>query len=976
MADLPSESTTFLFTDIEGGTRLRESLGERYADVLVQCRRFLRLAVFNQGGREIDAQGDACVFAFTRARAALTAAVAALRSIHRHRWPTGVTIGVKMGLHSGERLRTDTGYLGPDIHRAAHVCSVGHGGQILLSQPVQDLVSGDLPAGMSLRDLGEHRLRDLGQPERLYQVVEAGLSTDFPPLNSLNVLPNNLPIQLTSFIGREREIGEVTRLLATTRLLTLTGTGGVGKTRLAYQIAAEMVEDFGDGAWLVGLASLADPSLVAKAVASTLGVYEQPGRPLTATLADYLRAKSLLLLLDNCEHLLAATAQLADTLLRSCANVRILATSRERLGIAGELTYRVPSLSLPDPTRLPSLEHLLQYETVRLFAARAAFSESGFEVTRSNAAAVTEVCNRLDGIPLAIELAAARVNVLAVDQIASRLDDRFTLLTGGSRTALLRHQTLRGTMDWSYELLAERERALLRRLSVFASGWTLEAAEAICAGKDVAAEDVLGLLTRLVDKSLVVVETRHGESRYQLLETVRQYARDRLEDAAEATAVRDGHLLWYMQFAERADPGLRGPHQRVWLERLESDHANLRTALQWSKSAAGGAEAEMRLAAALWWFWYARCHWSEGRSWLEDALSRRLGAPPSAVAKAARGAVILTWRLGDYSRAARLAEESLTCARDAGVGEEIAFSLLNLGLVALYQHDYRRATTLTEDALALCREQGSAWNTSMALAQLGAIVRTLGDYGKAAALYEESLALSKEAGDKWISAYAIRNFGIAVLHQRNYGRAAALFTESLLLCGEVGDRWVTDQCLEGLAHVACAQGQFTRAARLYGAAEALRKSIGSPRLTVDKGSYDEHVASLRARLGEAAFAVAWAEGQSMTLEQAVAYAVTPSDTTPPRTAVKEKLRPTTQAGLLTSREREVATLVARGLTNRGIALQLVVTERTAETHVQNILNKLGFTSRAQIAAWTAEHFSRVPTQTPAQNFLDTSAGKG
>jgi predicted ATPase/class 3 adenylate cyclase len=598
MPVLPTGTVTFLFTDIEESTTLLQRLGDRrYAEVLEEQRRLLRAAFAEDNGQEIDTQGDAFLVAFSRASDAVATAVAAQQALLKHIWPDGEAPLVRMGLHTGEPISESGSYVGLDVHRAARICAVGHGGQILLSQAVGVLAAPDLPPGVSLRDLGPHRLKDLREPEHLFQVVHPDLPADFPRLKSLDVLPNNLPVQLTSFIGREREKAEVRRLLSSTRVLTLTGSGGKGKTRLALQVAAEGLEGFPDGVWLVELAVLSDPSLVPKAVASALGVPEQQGRLLTETLVDGMRGKSVLVILDNCEHLVAACAHLTDVLLRACPNLRILATSREALGVTGETTWRVTSLSLPDPERLPPLDQFTEYEAIRLFVARAVAIAPQFAVTNRNALAVAQVCHRLDGIPLAIELAAARVKVLAVEQIAARLDDRFRLLTGGSRTALPRQQTLRAAMDWSYHLLSETERLLLRRLSVFAGGWALDAAEGICTGRNLEATDILDLLTSLVDKSLVQAETHRGEARYRLLETVRQYARDRLVEASEEVDVRTRHRAWYVALAERADREPRGPRQRIW-----RDHDNLRAALVWGKEDPGGAEATLRLVGALTWF--------------------------------------------------------------------------------------------------------------------------------------------------------------------------------------------------------------------------------------------------------------------------------------------------------------------------------------------------------------------------------------
>jgi len=552
MASLPTGTVTFLFTDIEGSTRLLREFGDRYAQVLTEHRRVLRTKFAERGGREVDTQGDALFVVFPSARDALSAAVAAQRAVVRHVWPDQLDVRVRMGLHTGEARLGEEGYVGLDVHRAARIGAAAHGGQILLSQTIRDLVADELPAEVSLQDLGERRLRDFARPQRLFQVVAPGLITDFPPLESLEVLPNNLPIQLTSFIGREREIAEIKELMRSTRLLTLTGAGGCGKTRLALQVAADVVETFRDGVWFVDLVGLSDPTIVPQAVASTLGMREASGRPLLAMLADYLRDRHVLLVLDNCEHLVVACAQLADNLLGACPHLQILATSREAVGIEGEQTFRVPSLSVPDLQRLPTLEKLTDYEAVRLFTERARWSQSAFRVTYQNAEAVARVCVQLDGIPLAIEMAAARVKVLTVEQIATRLNDRFRLLSAGSRTALPRHQTLRATMDSSHDLLPEKERRVLRRASVFAGGWTLEAAEAICAGDGVEASEILDPLTRLVDKSLVIAEPHGGETRYRLLETVRQYGRDRLAESGETAGIRTRHRDWYLEFAELA----------------------------------------------------------------------------------------------------------------------------------------------------------------------------------------------------------------------------------------------------------------------------------------------------------------------------------------------------------------------------------------------------------------------------------------
>ncbi len=872
MPSLPTGTVTFLFTDIEGSTRLLQQLGDRYADVLAEYRRLLRTTVYTQGGRDVDTQGDGCFFAFPRAKDALSAAVTALRAIHRYPWPTGISVRVRMGLHTGEPISGDTGYVGMDVHRASRICAVGHGGQVLLSQTTRDLVADDLPKGVSLRDLGQHRLKDLGDPQCLFQVVAAELPADFPPLNSLDAFPNNLPRQVTSFVGREREMVEVKRLLSTTCLLTLAGAGGCGKTRLALQVGADLLQQYPDGVWLVDLAPLSDPTLVPHAVVSALGVSEQPSHSLSETLADYLRPKSLLLLLDNCEHLLSTCAQLADTLLRGCPTLRILATSREGLGIAGEMTYRIPSLSLPDLHRLPSPQGLMEYEAVRLFAERAAFSKPGFQVTSSNAAAVANVCHRLDGIPLAIELAAARVKALPVEAIALRVDDRFRLLTGGSRTALPRHQTLRATMDWSYELLSEQERALLRRLSVFAGGFTLEAVERICGKDGVDAGDVLNLLTDLVNKSLVAFDEQQGQGRYRLLETVRQYSWDRLVESGEDADARRRHRDYYLALAEQAELELRGPDQGAWLKRLDTEYDNLRVALDWSKMEGGTLEAGLRLAGTLYHLWEVH-GLREGREWLEGMLSQARGTSPAVRAKALNATAFVAHRQGDFQRLPALCSEALALCRTLGDEWGSAFALHYLAHAAESQGDYVQAIETMEEAVALCRSAGDKWWRAASLNCLGEIVRLQGAYERAVALSEESLRLARELGDKRGVAASLVNLGAVVGRQGDYVRAEAMLKESLALFWELGYKLRLAHCLLGLARTAYGLCQHERAVRLFAAVAALRQVTGIGLQPSDLAEHDRVMTALRGALGDAAFAAAGAEGRAMTLEQAIEYAL-------------------------------------------------------------------------------------------------------
>ena len=782
-------------------------------------------------------------------------------------------------------------------------------------------------------------------------------------------IPHNLPLQLTTFVGRGREKSEVGRLLASNRLVTLMGAGGAGKTRLALAVASDNLDRFPDGVWLVELAPLVDPALVARTAAAVLGIADQEETALLSALANFLRHRRLLLILDNCEHLIAAASQFAETLLRSCPEIHLLATSREALGIPGETAWRVPSLSLPEPSQTAAAARLREYEAIQLFEARAQASRPDFHVTPGNAEAVVQVCRRLDGIPLAIELAAARLNVLTAEQLAAKLDDRFRLLTGGSRSALPRQQTLRAAMDWSYELLSEPERALLRRLSVFAGGCTLEAAEAVCCTDLIGSADILDLLGRLVDKSLVFADEQDGEARYRLLETVRQYARDRLVESGDAAEARRRHRDWYLALVERSWPP--GSDQRTtlavaWLDRLEREHDNLRAALEWSAGEPDGTAAEIRLAAPLWPLWHARVYFAEGRRWLEHALSRNGDLPPVARRTAMHGAALFAWRQADYGRARALASAALDESRAAGDKIGTSDALMQLGLVALRgEEDFPAATSLFEQALVLAKEAGDQFRTAMNLAQLSAVARYRGSYGVAIARAEEARDILEAMGSPEMVPYILRMLGHALAEQGDLDQAAGLYAESLgrFQHQRYGPTWSAAECIEGMGAIAIARGQAERAARLFAAADNFRQTRGYPRRSFDHRRYAEQIAAVRTALGEATFTSASADGRKMTLEEAVDYALTAAD--PERAG--ERGTPAKAAGSdpLTAREREVAALVALGHTNREIAAALVVSERTADAHVQNILNKLGFSSRAQIAAWAVERGLQGPATADA-----------
>jgi predicted ATPase/DNA-binding SARP family transcriptional activator len=673
------------------------------------------------------------------------------------------------------------------------------------------------------------------------------LRPESPLRRSLEAVPNNLPLPLTSFIGREDQMAEIEQWLAAYRLVTLTGSGGCGKTRLALEVATLVLEAYPAGAWFIELASLADPALVPQTVATALGVRESPGHPLTETLGEYLRPRQVLLVLDNCEHLLGACARLAEALLRRCPKLRILTTSREALASAGEMAYRVPSLSLPlsvesgtlsverptlaAPSDLstpnPQPPTLMQYEAVRLFLERATAARPAFRLTEANAPVVAEVCRRLDGLPLAIELAAARVKVLSVEQIAARMEDLFRLLTGGRRAALPHQQTLRATLDWSYALLSEPERTLLGRLSVFAGGWTLGAAEAVGAEESVEGWEVLDLLTSLVDKSLAVYDDQSGEGRYRLLETVRQYARDRLLEAGEVEAVRSRHLGFFLRMAEETEPELYGPEQAAWLERLGREHDNLRAALVWS-GAQGQEEAGLRLCGALGRFWEVRGYLGEGREHLAGLLALP-GAEgrTSARAKALFWAGLLAWAQGEYGAARALTEESLAIRRELGNKQDIAWSLHYLGHVVHHQREYGAARVPLEESLAISRDIGFTLGIAWSLASLGSVALKQGEYGTARAHFEESLAIFRELGDKRGIAESLNHLGMAAHDQGDFGAARALSEESLAIFRELVDKPGIAWSLFCLGHLAHAQGEYGAARVLLEESLAIRRELGN-----------------------------------------------------------------------------------------------------------------------------------------------------
>jgi predicted ATPase/class 3 adenylate cyclase len=862
----------FLFTDIEGSTRLWETEPVRMADALARHDRLCQATVAAHGGRLVKMVGDGLHAVFDDPVAAVASVLDLQRGMAAIGAQFNLPFKMRCGLHAGTPQLRDGDYFGSAVNRAARIMSAGHGGQVLLSQAVVDLGRGRFPAGADVVHLGRVRLRDLSTPEELWQLVHVDLPRQFPPLRSLDLAPNNLPEQFTSFVGREHEVAKIKDALRASRALTLTGAGGCGKTRLSLEVAAEMLEWNPDGVWFVQLASLADSDLVPQTAATVLGLRERPGTSFTQVLADHVADKHLMLILDNAEHVLAACARLAGEMLRSCPHLTLLATSREPLRIAGEVSYRVPPLSMPDLKRDATPERVSRFESSRLFIERAQQSLPRFAVTSGNARALVSVCRRLDGMPLAIELAAARVRSMSVEELDEHLDRRFRLVTGGSRVAPRRQQTLRALIDWSYDLLDDAEKKLLCRASTFSGGLTLEAAEHVCSGQGIESWEVLDILTSLTDKSLVVAEEHERESRYRLLETVREYAREALRASDPGAHWHSRHLAYFLAMSQEGEPHLFGADQKVWLDRLETEHDNLRAALAWS-TAGEDAAAGLRMAGSLWWFWNVRGYLREGRRWLSALLAAAPEREDDARAKALNGVGGMAFHQADYAAARAAYEDTLAIARRLDNRPRIAFALNNLAIVAHEVGDYSVAETLNEEALAIQRELGDPRGINISLHNLGTLAGQRGDYAAARTLYEESLAIRRSQGDRQAAAVSLNNLGVVAALQGDYASARSRHAESLRIRGELGDQWGVAESLEGLAIVELASSAAERAACMWGAAERVREEIGIPIQPRERPEYDRHVAAAREAIGNPAFETAWQEGRIMSLREAVDFSL-------------------------------------------------------------------------------------------------------
>ena len=827
-----------------------------------------RDAVGTHRGTIVKTTGDGIYATFDDPVDALRATIALQSALADPEATAGVALRVRCGMHAGAVERRDDDFFGSVVNRAARIMSAAHGGQVLLSQAVAELAGDRLPPGVELLDLGLVRLRDLASPERVYQVVHPDLRRAFPALRSLEATPNNLPQQVSSFIGREQQLADSKSLLGTTRLLTLLGAGGLGKTRLSLQVAVDLIDDFLDGVWLVELAPLSDGTLVAQAVASTLGVKEEAGSPVQEALERFVKDRQLLLILDNCEHLLHACAGVVRSLLACGPKVKVLTSSREPLREAGEATFQVPPLPVPDADALPPLDALAQYESVRLFCDRAKANQPEFALTARNAHAVAEICQRLDGIPLALELAAARVRSLAVETIADRLSDRFRVLGVGSRTALPRQQTLRACIDWSYNLLTPGERALLRRLAVFAGGFSLEAAEEVGAAEDIDRGDVLDLLSQLVDKSLV--ELAAEGNRYRLLETVRQYASELLHESGEEDSTRTRHLAFYLALVENAEVHLHGPEQGTWLRRLDIERENVLAAHAWCGAADDRAELGLHLAFGMQLYWMRRGLLRLGYRVTMESVER----PPARARTISRcrslyAAGNLAWAMARYGEARPYVEESLSIARERADKDRIAAALVLLGTILNDEGDRAGARICYEESLALSEELGNALRLANALGSLAAIHGSEGNFDAADAMFERSLAFSRKQGNRNNIAANLCNLSLVSIRRGIVDRARVLLLEALNIAEDIGARSLGLAILGIIATLEATAGNWERAARSYGArrAESERQGFSADR---DDEILAPLIAQTRSALGEARFTAAESAGYRLSYAEAMA----------------------------------------------------------------------------------------------------------
>jgi predicted ATPase/class 3 adenylate cyclase/DNA-binding CsgD family transcriptional regulator len=995
---------TLLFTDIEGDVRLWEVDHDGMAAASACYNRIVRERIGAFGGHVFKTVGEVHRAVFADPVAALSSAVAIQRAVGAEPWASSLPIRVCMALHSGACAEHDGDYVGPVVNRAARLLDIGHGGQVLVTAATYALLAERLPAGIGLQDLGEQRLRDLGRAERVFQVTGSGLAEGFGVLRSLDnpALRHNLPSQATSFVGRTVELAELhVLLLGGLRLVTIAGPGGIGKSRLALQVAADALDGTRDGVWLIELAPVAEPELVTRTAAAALRVSEAPGRPLLDTLIDAIGDRDLLLILDNAEQVLGAVAELADTVIRSCPRAFLLVTSREPLGISGEYVFRVPGLTVP-PADLAAPGRLAAFESVQLFAEHAARQRRGFTLDDANAADVAAICVRLDGIPLALELAAARLGSLSASEINARLDQRFRLLTTGNRTALPRHQTLRALIDWSYALLSSEEQIVLDRLCVFAGGWTLDAAEAVAPGGDVLEWQVLDLLAALVGKSLVQADVIHGSTRYRLLETIRHYAAERLglRAGSHSQDARVAHRDHYLSLVETAASRLRGPDEHPWLDKIEAEFDNIRAALAFSIAEPGSAEPGLRLASGLRAFVFSRGHSGE----VIEALRALLGRPDAGqpTRYLARALITNCKLLTHFDRSPHIlsmAEQAITIARSLADDDLAADALTALNWFSFLQGDLPAALARADDAVALAKAGGNPTRLVVALGHRAVFKAETGDLDASLADYQEVISIARASGDNYSLAVTLVNLGVDQVVAGEFPAALAYLQDALkvadahgyqhlsaaaemnlgyahLMNGDVAnarrlligvmDRaqatsemtWVSGAFL-GLALAAGADADSAVAATLHGAADRQYEQAGQAFDAKESKMRATDHARLRDALGEAAFDAAYQHGRTLSQADAITLAVGTAQPdprpAPPVTVPAVHCAPAERsASPLSARERQIMALLAGGASNAKIAETLFVTPNTVRTHLDRIRDKTGARNRAELTRYAIQ----------------------
>jgi predicted ATPase/class 3 adenylate cyclase len=912
MSSLPSGTVTFLFTDIEGSTKLAQSNADEWESLRARHHAILRSAIETNNGYVFQIIGDAFCASFHTAGDAVRAAAQAQIDFYNKDWGES-PVKVRMGINTGTAQASididhSGGYKGyTAMARVQRLMSAGHGGQVLISLATEELIRDDLPDNITLLDMGECRLKDLIHPEHIYQLVITGLPSDFPPPKTLDANRHNLPIQLTSFIGREKEIIEISQNIRRNRIVTLTGIGGTGKTRLALQVAAEKIDEFPDGVWFIELASITEPEIIPQTILAALGVPEQTGRTGLQFLTEYLQRKKLLLIFDNCEHLIDACAKLVQKLVRDAINIKVITTSHEALDIQGELIWQVHSLSLPDAGKASVTDEVEKYEAVQLFIERAILVQPQFQLTKENASSVARICSRLDGIPLAIELAAARVRSMNVEEIAKRLEDRFRLLMGGNRSGLERHQTLRATIAWSYNLLTNDEKLLLCRLSVFSGGWTLEAAEQVC-GDERSEFDVLDILTRLVEKSLVNLDG----SRYHMLETTRQFALEKLLESDHGPILHDNHTAYFLEFARRGYKYFNGPNHVEWMEKFEKEMDNFRTAIEWqfaeqntkivldlldtlcSGGAWRGFSNEMEswfkniitlpnvndypapYAGILNFMGRRSVNITKNIAYLEEAqeIWSKLGKEGElglAGTLQTLGAITL-YNEDETSIPQSLLERSYELYQDHDNKRGIAWSTHHFGSLATVQGRFEEAEKQYTNSLAKFQELGDKGGMAFALSSLGDLMRVVGDYDRASQYWEQNLEIFREIINRHGLIYSLSGLGWVSLRKGEHGKAKDLFVEALSLSTEYGNKPMVIYCISGLAGFLGSIGKPKQAAKLLSAAKALREEMGKLE-PADQKDFDHFLKVVREQLDESAFEKALTTGRTMSIEQATEYAL-------------------------------------------------------------------------------------------------------